>query len=65
MTQSEFIERFVAHMIAEAGETFPDGTSVAEYARETAQTYWDDEDQRSEGPEECADCDMSYWEASA
>ena len=23
--------------------------------------YWDDPSQRAEGPEECADADISYW----
>jgi len=60
LTREEFIERFVAEMVS-YGATFDDGTSVEEYAREIAPTYWDNEDQRAEGPEECAQADMSYW----
>lgn len=62
ITREEFIERFVKHMVAEAGETFRNGESIREYAEMTAPTYFDDPYQREEGPEECADADMSYWE---
>ena len=61
MTKEEFCERFKARMLAVAGEKFDDGESVADYADETAPTYWDDPDQRAEGPEECAVADISYW----
>ena len=60
ITHSEFIKRFVAHMVAEVGEKFKDGASVAEYATATAEIYWDDESQRADGPEECADSDLYY-----
>ena len=59
--QAEFVERFVAHMLKVGGQKFDDGTSIEEYARMTGPTYWEDEEQRSWGPEECADADMSYW----
>ena len=49
MTKEEFCERFKARMLAVAGEKFDDGESVADYADETAPTYWDDPDQRAEG----------------
>lgn len=62
MDKEEFCRRFKAHMLACAGTTFPDGTSVAEYADDIAPTYWDNPDQREEGPEECSDADISYWE---
>lgn len=61
MEQEEFCNRFVSHMTKVAGMTFGDGTSIEDYAKSTAQTYWENEDQRAEGPEECADADMSYW----
>lgn len=61
MTKEEFCRRFIARMVRLAGETFDDGTSIRDYAEETAPTYWDEPHQRAEGPEECADADMSYW----
>ena len=62
MGKQEFIDRFVARMCKQAPfTTFDDGGTVIDYARETAPTYWDDPDQRAEGPEECADADISYW----
>ena len=61
MTKEEFCARFKARMIAVAGEKLDDGTIVADYADEVALTYYDEPHQREEGPEECADADMSYW----
>jgi predicted HD phosphohydrolase len=62
MNKDEFCQRFVTYMVQHAGETFNDGTSIREYAEDTAPTYWDNPDQRAEGPDECASADMSYWE---
>ena len=62
ITKEEFCQRFKAYMLSIAGEKFYDGESIADYADETAPTYWDDPSQREEGPEECASADMSYWE---
>lgn len=54
VTREQFIERFVARMLqADPGDEA--------YAREAAATYWEDKDQRSEGPEACAEADISYW----
>lgn len=61
MDKEEFCQRFVECMVYSAGETFDDGESIREYAEEAAPTYWDNIDQRSDGPEECACADMSYW----
>jgi hypothetical protein len=61
MTKEEFCLRFVKRMIEVGGEKFDDGTSIREYAEDVAPTYWDEPFQREEGPEECADADMSYW----
>lgn len=61
MTKEEFCARFKAYMLSVAGEKFDDGESIADYADETAPTYWDDPGQRKNGPEECAQADMSYW----
>lgn len=60
--RDEFIARFKAHMLKEAKiEKFDDGMSVAEYADMTAPTYYDEPDQRADGPEACAESDISYW----
>lgn len=61
MSEEEFCARFKARMLAVAGDTFDDGASVAEYAEQTAPSYWEEQWQRGLGPEECADADMSYW----
>lgn len=61
MTKLEFCSRFKARMLAAAGPVFDDGDSIADYADEVAPTYWEQIWQREEGPEACADADMSYW----
>ncbi|MGP3726101.1 hypothetical protein [Cereibacter sphaeroides] len=61
MTKEQFIEAFVARCVSVAGPTFDDGSSIADYAREVAPSYWADDHQREDGPEACADADMSYW----
>jgi hypothetical protein len=62
VSKEEFCERFKARMLLLAGQPeFDDGGSIAEYADMAALTYWDDPDQRREGPEECAAADVSYW----
>lgn len=61
MTKEEFVARFKARIVAVAGETFDDGESIAEYADGVASSYYDEPDQRADGPEVCADSDMSYW----
>lgn len=61
ITREEFCSRFRERMLSQAGSKFDDGSSVAAYAEEIAETYWDAPDQREDGPEACADADMSYW----
>jgi hypothetical protein len=61
ITKEDFCARFKARMLTIAGPTFADGESIAEYADQAGPTYWDDPHQREDGPEECADADMSYW----
>jgi len=61
LTQAEFCARFKAHMLKYGGPTFEDGSSIADYADDTAPTYWEQPSDREEGPEACADADMSYW----
>lgn len=60
ITREEFVERFVAHML-KRGDKFDDGTPVEDYALQAAVSYWDEPHQRADGPEECAEADMSYW----
>lgn len=62
ISKAEFCRRFSDRMVKRASFThFDNDKSVEEYARETAPTYWSDKDQRRDGPEECADANMSYW----
>lgn len=65
MTDAEFTERFVAHLLAiSGGGEFEDGTPIEEYAREACPAYLADEIYRSEGPEACAEGDYQCWEFS-
>lgn len=62
MTMQEFVDRFVARMLAVAGSTFDDGSSIKQYAEDTAPSYFDDHgNDPLESAEDCADSDMSYW----
>ncbi|MEJ1118845.1 hypothetical protein V9K92_10255 [Phyllobacterium sp. CCNWLW109] len=62
MTMQEFVDRFVARMLAVAGPTFDDGSSIQQYAKDTAPSYFDEYvNDPLETPEVCADSDMSYW----
>ena len=63
MTEAEFIERFADRVVEIAGTHFDDGESIEIYARMVAPTYWADPDMRDDGPEECAESELSYWEA--
>lgn len=58
MTRDEFCARFKAEMLRIGGPTFSDGESIADYADEIALTYWNNPDQRAEGPEDCASADI-------
>lgn len=55
VTEEEFVERFVAR--CRMFDPTPEGEA---HAREVARTYWEDRDQRAEGPEDCADAEISY-----
>ena len=62
MTEAEFTRRFTARCLAMCGfDAFDDGQSVADYCADVAPSYWSDAHYRDDGPEECADSDMSYW----
>ena len=68
LTLEQFTRRFVARMLLrcgdrthfEADEDGP-GESIAGYAEQTAPTYFEEDWTRRDGPEACADYDMSYW----
>ena len=62
ITENEFLLRFVSHMVATAGQTFSDGGSIEDYAREVAPLYWQDTTGRLDGPEACAEADIDCWE---
>ncbi len=61
ITKGEFCARFIAEMM-KALPIF-DGTAdeLRSYAEEIAPTYWETEWQREQGPEGCAQADISYW----
>lgn len=62
MTKEQWIAAYVKHTLETAGFThFEDGASVEEYAKECAEAAYADQMYREEGPEACADSDMSYW----
>lgn len=59
LNQDEFCARFTARMVSVAPG---DRDEIAKYAEQIAPTYFAEPDQREEGPEACADADISYWE---
>lgn len=62
LSKEEFTRRFTAEAIRLAGfETFDDGTKVSDYCTETAASYYADPSYREDGPEACAEGDVSYW----
>ena len=62
MTLDEFTSRFTAEAKRISGiETFDDGTSVDDYCKEVAGSYHADPLYREDGPEACAESDVSYW----
>ncbi len=62
LSREEFCARFKAEMMKAL--SYFDGTEaeLAEYAEQAAPTYYDEPDQREEGPEQCAREHISYWE---
>lgn len=62
MTLQEFTDRFTAHCLKQCGFThFDDGMSVADYCNDVAKSYHSDSIYAGDGPEACAESDMSYW----
>lgn len=62
MTQDAFCARFVTEMMTAASINDGSPEELRAYAEQAAPTYWSDEDQRADGPEECAQSDIGYWE---
>lgn len=72
LTKEEFVRRFADELVRIVGPGYrildDDGRDTEEegdtreYALETAPSYFDEPDQRVDGPEECARADYSYWE---
>ena len=60
--QEEFIRRFTAEAIRIAGfDTFDDGMLVADYCKDVAKSHYVDESYRDDGPEVCAENEVSCW----
>lgn len=62
MTKEQFVGRFVAEMMTAAPIYDGSADELRAYAEEVAPTYYDEEWQREDGPEACAQADISYWE---
>jgi hypothetical protein len=58
--EHEFRDRFVKQMLSICPQ--PPSQETKDYADMVWRTYWENEDQRDDGPEECAYSDVSYWE---
>lgn len=65
ITEAEFLKRFTAFLIKYGGEAWADGEPMENYAKDVAPAYWGDASQREDGPEACAEADMSCWEYDA
>ena len=61
--EADFTARFVARMIAVVTAGGGDTHGLEEYAVQAARAAYEDPQQREDGPEDCADNDISYWEA--
>jgi hypothetical protein len=60
LTKEEYCRRFVEYMTREAGfETFDNGQSVLDYAKEAAPAYW--ESCPDNAPEDAAEADFDCW----
>ena len=58
----DFKARFAAEAKRIAGfEVFDDGTTVDEYCEMISESYYSDPFYRDDGPEACAESDVSYW----
>lgn len=56
MDRDEFLRRFKTRLRDILGENYD-----AKYIDEIAPSYWNDPDQRAEGPEQCAEYEASEW----
>lgn len=59
MEKEEFVKRFKAAL--EKLLPYDDYVDGLEYIEKIAPTYWDDPDQRADGPEECAESEAHEW----
>lgn len=62
INKDEFCRRFVEEMMTARSIYGGTEAELRTYANQASETYWDEPDQRSEGPEECARSDIGYWE---
>lgn len=63
MTKDEFVDRFINHLLSLCRpQTSQDYLDLAEYGRQAGTAYWEETEQREEGPEACAEVDRDYWE---
>lgn len=62
LSKEEFCTRFEAEMITAAPIYGGSKEELAAYAAEIAPSYFETDWQRAEGPEACAQSDISYWE---
>ncbi len=61
ITQDAFSARFIATIMAAEDRYDGSPAELRNYAEQAAASYWEDPDQRSEGPEACAQSDIGYW----
>lgn len=58
---ADFRDRFVAEMMTALPIFGDTEAELRAYAAEIAESYYETEWQREEGPEACAQADISYW----
>jgi len=65
ITKADYESRFVAQILKYAGEKFTDGSSIADYAKDAAKSYFSeyetDPTDEDNLPEQAADIDIGYW----
>jgi hypothetical protein len=55
LTREQFRERFIAHFVWRLGP------EMRGWADEMWESYWEDPDQRADGPEVCAAQELDEW----
>ncbi|MCC4295806.1 hypothetical protein [Brevundimonas aurantiaca] len=61
LSREDFEARFVAEMMTYASVYDGYENELRDYAVSIASSYYDEPDQRADGPEECARADVGYW----